>query len=255
MADTVLLVEDDPDEAQALIRALSDPRAGPCNVEWVTSLAQGLERLKSAAISVVLLDLFLPDSVGVETFDRLLRAAPRIPILILSSLADENVALYALRRGATDYLLKGHLGGYSLPQTLRNIIERGSAKEALFVETERARITLDSIGDAVLSTDLAGNVSYLNRVAETMTGWSQTEATGQPLGKILRIIDGVTRKPAPDPLEVAVRHNKAGSLTANCVLIRRDGHEIAIEDAAAPICDSAGHVTGAVMVFHDVKET
>jgi diguanylate cyclase (GGDEF)-like protein/PAS domain S-box-containing protein len=252
MTDNVLLIEGDPAEAQALLEALSDSRAGPCNVESVALLADGLERLKSGGIGVVLLDLFLPDSQGIETFNRLFRAAPHVPVLILSRLADEDVAGQAVRRGAKDYLLKGHLGSYSLPQTLHNIIERCLSEDVAFVQTERARVTLDSIGDAVLSIDMTGNVTYLNRVAQKMTGWSQKEATGRPLAKIFQIIDGVTREPAPDPLESAIQQNRTVGLTRNCVLIRRDGRESAIEDATAPICDSAGNVTGAVIVFRDV---
>jgi diguanylate cyclase (GGDEF)-like protein/PAS domain S-box-containing protein len=253
MGDNVLLIEDDPAEAQQLIEALADPRGGPCDVECVTLLDEGLQRLKSGGISIVLLDLFLPDSQGIETFDKVFRAAPRVPILILSGLADEGAAEQACQRGAKDYLLKGHLGGYSLPLTLRNVIARNSSDKASFVEAERARVTLDSIGDAVLSTDIAGNVTYLNRVAETLTGWSRAEASGRPLAEIFKIIDGVTREPASDPMEHAIQANATVGLAMNCVLIRRDGQESAVEDAAAPIRDSDGELTGAVIVFRDVN--
>jgi len=91
------------------------------------------------------------------------------------------------------------------------------------VESERAQVTLDSIGDAVISTDVAGNITYLNRVAESMTGWSRQEASGQPLQVVLRIIDGDSREPALDPLAMAIRSNATAGLSANCVLIRRDG--------------------------------
>jgi len=253
MGDNLLLVEDDPAEAQALITSLTGPRAGSCNVEWVKLLAEGLQRVKSGGISFILLDLFLPDSQGVETLNKLLQAAPRIPILVLSSVADEGVAEEACQRGAKDYLLRDHRSGYPLPHTLRNVIERISWEKASFVEAERARVTLDSIGDAVLSTDVAGNVSYLNRVAEALTGWPQAEAIGRPLGEIFKIIDGNTRETAPNPMQHAIEANATVGLTMNCVLIRRDGQESAIEDAAAPIRDSDGEMTGAVIVFRDVN--
>ena len=255
MSDNVLLIEDDPVEGQALIEALANSRGGPCNVEWRTSLSDGLFRLKSGGISVILLDLFLPDSQGGKTFDKVLRATAHVPILILSSLADEGLAEQACQRGAKDYVLKGHIGGYSLPLTLRNIIHRSSLEKLSFVEAERARVTLDSIGDAVLSTDVAGNVTYLNRVAETLTGWPREEAVGHPLSEVFTIIDGVTRARAPDPMEHAIQANATVGLTMNCVLIRRDGQEAAIEDAAAPIRDSEGELTGAVIVFRDVNTT
>ena len=111
---------------------------------------------------------------------------------------------------------------------------------------------LDSIGDAVLSTDLAGNVTYMNPVAERMTGWSNWEATGRPLAEVMRIIDADSREPARDPLALAVQRDASVGVGENCLLIGRDGRESAIEDTATPIHDRHGNVTGAVIVFHDV---
>jgi diguanylate cyclase (GGDEF)-like protein/PAS domain S-box-containing protein len=123
----------------------------------------------------------------------------------------------------------------------------------LFTEKERAQVTLNSIGDAVLSTDVSGNVTYLNVVAEHMTGWSKKDAVGHPLTEVFQIIDGVTHKPSPNPMELAIQQNSTVGLSANCILVRRDGYECAIEDSAAPIHDRDGQVTGAVIVFHDVS--
>src|SRR6266853_860426 len=109
------------------------------------------------------------------------------------------------------------------------------------------------IGYAVLCTDISGRITYLNLVAETMTGCCREEAIGKPLAEVFRIIDGPTRKTARDPMEMAVEQNRTVGLTVNCVLIRRDGFESAVEDSAAPIHDRAGRVTGAVIVFHDVS--
>jgi diguanylate cyclase (GGDEF)-like protein/PAS domain S-box-containing protein len=138
-------------------------------------------------------------------------------------------------------------------RALRNAIERKAIEDALYVEKERAVVTLNSIGDAVLCTDISGKISYLNLVAETMTGWCREEAIGKPLAEVFRIIDGTTRKTARDPMEMAVEQNRTVGLTVDCVLIRRDGFESAIEDSAAPIHDRAGRIIGAVIVFHDVS--
>src|SRR6202042_2792176 len=129
----------------------------------------------------VLLELSLPDSYGIDTFDKLFTAAPEVPILVLSGKTLEAVAIQAVERGAQDYLLPGHLDSYSLPRALRNAIERKSVEDALYIEKERAVVTLNSIGDAVLCTNISGNVTYLNLVAEKLTGWTREEATGQPL--------------------------------------------------------------------------
>src|ERR1700676_3051688 len=133
------------------------------------------------------------------------------------------------------------------------MIDRKAGEDALFNEKERAQVTLNSIGDAVLCTDCSGNVTYLNVVAEQMTGWLLKEATGRPLIDVFQIIDGLTRQPARNPMDMAVSQNRTVSLTANCILVRRDGHESAIEDSAAPIHDRDGRGTGAVIVFHDVS--
>src|ERR1700727_2998503 len=86
-----------------------------------------------------------------------------------------------------------------------------------------------------------------------MTGWCRDDANGKPLAEVFRIIDGSTRMAARDPMEMAVEQNRTVGLTVNCVLIRRDGFESAIEDSAAPIHDKSGRITGAVIVFHDVS--
>ena len=156
-----------------------------------------------------------------------------------------------MQRGAKDYLLQERLDGYSLSKALSNMLERSAYAEALFLEKERAQITLNSIGDAVISTDVAGQVTYLNTVAEDMTGWSRQEASGRMLQEVLRIVDGDSREPALNPLALAILHNKTVGLSAHCVMIRRDGYESAIEDTAAPIHDRHGQVTGAVIIFHD----
>ena len=255
MSRNLLIVLANPAEAKALRRSLVNARGGPFKIEWVTSCSDAVKRLGDPGgdeIAAAVVDLWLPDSQGIATFDALFRTFSHVPILVLSHLRDEEVARLAVQHGAQDYLLKERLDGYSLPKALSNMLERAAYAEALFLERERAQVTLNSIGDAVISTDVAGNITYLNVVAESMTGWSRQEACGRPLQEVLRIIDGDTREPALNPLSMAVLYNKTVGLSANCVLIRRDGYESAIEDTAAPIHDRRGQVTGAVIVFHDV---
>jgi diguanylate cyclase (GGDEF)-like protein/PAS domain S-box-containing protein len=252
LSPKILLIENDPDAANKIRAALAGTSSGSFDVEWVRQLSDGLASLSKRGIAAVLLALSLPDSQGIETFDKLFTAAPDVPILILGGNVTEALAKEAVRHGAQDYLLPGHLD-YSLPRALRNAIERKVVEDALYVEKERAVVTLNSIGDAVLCTDIFGKITYLNLVAEAMTGWHREEATGKPLAEVFRIIDGATRNTARDPMEMAVDQNRTVGLTVNCVLIRRDGLESAIEDSAAPIHDRAGRVTGAVIVFHDVS--
>jgi diguanylate cyclase (GGDEF)-like protein/PAS domain S-box-containing protein len=146
---------------------------------------------------------------------------------------------------------KGDVNGFS--EIIRDVTDRKMLEEALFAEKERAQVTLNSIGDAVLSTDLSGKVTYLNLVAERMTGWSCAEAVGRPLAEVFNIIDGETREHVQNPIELAVQLSKTVTLPSNCILIRRDGLESPIADSAAPIHDRGGQITGAVIVFHDVS--
>jgi diguanylate cyclase (GGDEF)-like protein/PAS domain S-box-containing protein len=138
--------------------------------------------------------------------------------------------------------------------TNTDITERQAVEDELFAEKERAQVTLNSIGDAVVCTDLAGNVTFLNPVAEEMTGWSQEEATDRPMSEVLRILDDTTREAIPNPMELAVLQNQTMNLPSNCHLIRRDGTETPIEDSVSPIHDRQGRVIGAVIVFRDVTE-
>jgi diguanylate cyclase (GGDEF)-like protein/PAS domain S-box-containing protein len=257
MSRTILLILAEAAEAKAVRRSILDSHDDTFKVEWVSRLSDARSRLRrpeaGQEVAAIVLDLFLPDSQGIETLDALFHASPQIPILVLCRLRDEEVAKLAVQRGAQDYLLEERLDGYSLTKALSNMLERSAYTESQTLERERAQVTLESIGDAVISTDLAGTVTYLNAVAESMTGWTRLEACGQPLQQVLRMIDGDSREPALNPLSVAMLQNRPVGLSANCILVRRDGHESAIEDTAAPIRDRSGRVTGAVIVFHDVS--
>ncbi|MGC1687106.1 MAG: EAL domain-containing protein, partial [Candidatus Acidiferrales bacterium] len=252
-SDNLLLIEDNPADEKLVREALMDTRFGPFQMEWAQTLSDGIERLSKGGIDAVMADLFLPDSRGIETLDRLLPLASRVPILVLSGLGDQDIASQTIQRGAQDYLPKDHIDSYTLSRALRSMIDRKRAEDVLFIEKERAQVTLNSIGDAVLCTDNSSNVTYLNVVAEKMTGWSRDEASGRPVTEVFKIIDGATRQHLRNPLGMAVAQNRTVGLTANCILIRRDGHESAIEDSAAPIHDRDGRCTGAVIVFHDVS--
>ncbi len=382
-ATRLLLVEDDPVDAEQIRTALAGANNGPFHVAWVTCLADALARLAGAEMAgagftAILLDLSLPDGQGIEVFDRIHAAAPEVLIMILCSPSDEDIACQAVWHGARDNFTKGRIDAHWFPRALRYAIERKAAQDALrssearframsdasplglfvadgqgecvytnaayhrisgldfartlgtnwsmaihpedrqrvlaewrgaargerpfqsecrflredgsivwtrvngavmrdgdksfgllqtvedigerkaaeaalFEEKERAQVTLNSIGDAVLTTDLQGKVTYLNLVAETMTGWSREAASGQPLAEVFKIVDGVTRQTGANPALRAMAEDKPVELAADCVLIGRDGSELAIEDTAAPIHDRNGRVAGAVIVFHDVS--
>jgi PAS domain S-box-containing protein len=119
---------------------------------------------------------------------------------------------------------------------------------------EVLRVTLKSIGDAVITTDVKGRVTYLNAVAESLTGWAQAEALNQPLDTVFRIVNEETRRPVESPATRALRHGVVVGLANHTLLVRRDGTERPIDDSAAPIRDEDGRVTGCVLIFRDVTE-
>ncbi|MEJ0006960.1 MAG: diguanylate cyclase [Steroidobacteraceae bacterium] len=263
MQRSVLLIDDKLADHTAILAALVDAHGTAFPLERASRLAEGLERLNkdkthqtnaSDRIAAIIVDMFLPDSGGIDTFDLLFQAAPHIPILVISTLRDENIARLAVRRGAQDYLLKRRLDSYSLCKALESMVERAANAEALFAQKEFAEITLNSIGDAVICVNVEGAITYLNQVAESITGWRGAEAAARPIEEVLRILNATTRLPVRNPMAVAMEKNMASHLPSDCVLVRRDGSEAGIEDSAAPVHDRNGRVTGAVMVFHDVTQ-
>ncbi|MHC5742184.1 MAG: diguanylate cyclase domain-containing protein [Nostoc sp.] len=117
-----------------------------------------------------------------------------------------------------------------------------------------AQVTLQSIGDAVITTDAFGRIQYLNPVAESLIGCSEASARGLPLLEVLRIVDEITREPVQNPIEQALQSMGLLVLANHTVLINQNAQEITIEDSAAPIRNREGQIIGAVMVFHDVTE-
>jgi diguanylate cyclase (GGDEF)-like protein/PAS domain S-box-containing protein len=159
-----------------------------------------------------------------------------------------------VEHGAQDYLLKRRLDADTLMGMVHSAIARKSREGILFCDKERAEVTLNSIGDAVLSTDGDWRITFLNPVAEKLTGWTYAEASGRQLTDVFQVIDATTRERIVPCLKFEVAKGRTIILPPNCVLVRRDGHESPIEDSAAPIHDRAGHVAGLVVVFHDVSE-
>lgn len=252
MVNRILIITADTDDVGVLQSVLGKAKDGPFIIECAALLADGIARLRASRIDAILVDLSLPDSQGIATFDQLFAVAPHTPIMTLSAADDEALAIEAVQRGAQGYLSKGHFGSYLVPQSLRNIIQRKAVEESFYIEKERAEITLNSISDAVIGTDMDGNVDYLNVAAETITGWSREDARGHPISEVMRIIDGKTRAPERNPIERVLEEDQRMTLKAGTIMIRRDGSEATIEDSSAPIHDSSGQIAGAVIVFHDV---
>jgi PAS domain S-box-containing protein len=136
----------------------------------------------------------------------------------------------------------------------RDITERKQAEQAIRENREWLQVTLSSIGDAVIATNREGLVSFINPVAESLTGWSQQEADGVDLARVFSIFNEETRQRVESPIAEVLREGTIARLASPTVLIRRDGTEIPIDDSGAPIKDASGKILGAILVFRSVTE-
>jgi diguanylate cyclase (GGDEF)-like protein/PAS domain S-box-containing protein len=248
---TLLLIEPEYADRRTIREVLAEA-SGILDIEHVLTLKDGIERLAGKSVSAVLLDLTLPEARDLSAVDELRRVAPKVAILILANAADQALARRAVDRGANDSVITDQIDSRSLVQLIAMMFERRASEEQKFVERERAEVTLNSIGDAVMTTDTQGNVTYLNAEAESLTGWTRAEAFARPLAEVFDVTDGLTGQHAEDPSRLAVEHNKKVRLKGTYILVGRDGNETAIEHSAAPIHDRQGNILGAVIVFRDV---
>jgi two-component system, cell cycle sensor histidine kinase and response regulator CckA len=248
----VLLVEDNPGDAGLIREMLSQPGGQNTRFTHVECIADAERCIAGQAVDVLLLDLGLPDAQGIEAVRRAQAFAPRIPLVVLSGMDDELLTRQALQEGAQDYLIKGHIEPDGLMRALRYAIERKTIEESLFAEKERAQVTLDCIGDAVICTDLAGKITFLNLVAESMTGWSLKEAIGKIAVEAFCIVDATSRTAVLNPMQRVRGRALDTKSRSDCILIRRDGLEITVEDCVARIHNREGQVIGAVSVLRDV---
>ena len=172
----LLLVEDNPGDARLLREMVNEQGDRDIEFTHVQSMAEAEKYLKEWKFDIILLDLGLPDATGLEAVRRAHAGAPHTPLVVLTGLDDESLAAKALQEGAQDYLIKGQIEARGLFRALRYAVERKTMEEALFVEKERAQVTLNCIGDGVVCTDIAGSITFVNMVAESMTGWTLEEA-------------------------------------------------------------------------------
>jgi PAS domain S-box-containing protein len=166
---------------------------------------------------------------------------------------------FLLPDGSTGYYYSIFAGVYdeenkliAMRGTVQDITERKHAEEDLRRSEENLRITLNSIGDAVIATDTGGNVTRMNPVAESLTGWMFEDAEGKKLSEIFNVVNAGNREPIDNPVERVLQTGEIICLEQNSVLISRGGKEYRIADSGAPIRDDSGEILGVVLVFHDI---
>lgn len=222
----------------------------------------GFGALMAAVLLRWLLDPLLGDALALVTLFGAVAAALwlagfrlAIPITLLGYLACNY--LFIPPRGQFSFGDRGELVGLiAYLFTCALIILFGEAARIAQARAhqrqEVVRVTLRSIGDAVITTDIEGHITYINGVGESLTGWSHDEALGQPLDRVFHIVNEVTRLPVENPASRVLRDGVVVGLANHTLLIKKDGTECPIDDSAAPIRNEEGHVSGCVLIFRDV---
>jgi diguanylate cyclase (GGDEF)-like protein/PAS domain S-box-containing protein len=244
----LLIIEDSEDDA-ALVHRIVRQGGYEVHSERVDS-ARGLAQALNKQWDVIISDYSMPHFSGNDALKMVRQLHPEVPFIFVSGTIGEDAATEAMRVGAQDYVLKTNLKRLipAVQRELREIENRGHLKK----QVQSDKVILNSIGDAVLSTDLAGNLTYLNLAAEIMTGWPCEEAAGRPVAEVFRALETTSRGTTPIPIQMPDGQSRAVHLPQNCILIRRDGLEIPIEHSVSPIHDNRGDVIGAVTVVRDV---
>ena len=275
----ILLVDDQPANLLALEAILQELGH---NLVKARSGEEALQRLLGDEFAVLLLDVQMPGLDGFETA-RLIRGREKsrhTPIIFLTAFESDRFPVErAYSLGAVDYLVKplvpiivqakvaGFVELFEKTQQIKRQaerlrqIERREFEERLAEENARLReqqellrVTLASIGDAVIATDIEGRVTFLNPVAQDLTGWAEGEAQGRPLEAVFKIVNEQTRQPVENPVARVLKKSRAVGLANQTVLIGKDGTERPIDDSAAPIRDEQGRLKGVVLVFRDITE-
>lgn len=169
--------------------------------------------------------------------------------VVITALRNEQGSLRGYAKITRDLTARKHA-----EESARRLAEESAARHAIHDERERLQVTLASIGDAVITTDAEGRITFLNQVAEQLVGWKTVEATGRPLEEVFHIVNENTRQSVDNPAIRALREGRIVGLANHTILIARDGMEHPIDDSAAPICNNRGEVSGSVLVFRDISE-
>ena len=171
-----------------------------------------------------------------------------------------SVALIGLRSDGTEFPIELSVDaikqsdGYRYVGVVRDATTREKAGQALLLEKERLRVTLHSIGDAVITTDIRGMITYLNPVAEHLTGWRSAEAVGHRIDQAYAIVHAAFGDTAPSPVDFVLTTGAIGGMSGDTVLVRPDGSRVDVEHSASPIRDGDGKIVGVVLVFHDATQ-
>lgn len=255
---SVLIIDDEEINTLQLEHALD----GVGNISTSNNSSEALQLIEKTKPDILILDLEMPTVSGFDILE-VIQQKPtlaHIRTVVITSHSDPAIEEKALSLGAIDFISKPlnlrlcriRIENHIKIRTQEKVLQL--TQEELFAEKEQLRITIDSIADAVISTDKNANIVYMNPVAQRLTGWSQTAAKGRHIEEVMKLVDATTKASSINPLVVALNENRPVAMALNTQLISKQGIEHRVEDSAAPILDKNHNQCGAVMVFQDVSE-
>lgn len=221
--------------------------------EIVSSGEQAIEIAESTQPDLVLMDIRLTGKVdGIQAAEEI-RTKLKIPIVYMTAYSDRETLERAKLTEPYGYIIKP-FEARELYSAIEIALYKHQIEKQLKEREQWLTTTLTSIGDAVITTDRNGLITFMNPIAESLTGWKVTEALGEEVDQVFRIIDERTRQEQENPIAIALEQGEIVGLSNNTLLIAKNGAEIPIDDSAAAIKDEAENVTGGVLVFHDIIE-
>ncbi len=248
---SVLVVEDEAIVAADLAGKLQ--QLGYFVAGSASTGEQAIELSRRHRPSLILMDIRLAGEMDGVTAADLIRRELDLPVVFLTAYSDSATLDRAKITGPFGYIIKP-FEDRELRTTIEMAIYKHRADQQVRQQREWLRVTLTSIGDAVITCDTEARVTFLNPVAEAVTGWKSSEVLGLPIQQVLRLINEETRRSYEGPVPRVLQEGRPVAMANHTALLTKDGREVPIEDSAAPILDASGKVLGAVLVFHDVTE-
>ena len=228
----VLLIEDNPGDARLVKEALSEPGVGPAvSLAHFERLAQGLEHLDLQPVDAILLDLTLPDSSGLPTFQQIYTRARQVPIILLTGMDDDALAQDVMRAGAQDYLVKGQVDGRTLMRSIRYAIERKISEDNLRGSEERYRTLIEQASDGIFITDSQRNLLDVNSSGCALLGYSRAELLKMNLRDLVA--------QAPNLKDEIIFNDLAGGqvVILEYILLHKGGAQVPVEISAKMLTD------------------
>ncbi|HEY9044153.1 MAG TPA: diguanylate cyclase, partial [Rheinheimera sp.] len=256
----VILIVDDQTGNIAL---LSDILSDLGDIYFVVDSTQAYDKALELQPDVILLDIEMPQLNGFEVCQQLKNSPLTcdISVIFISALTEAEFEFNSLSYGAVDFIARPFNREICRLRVHNHLILQQQARalklsqQQIYAEKQQLQVTLNSIGDAVIATDVDGCITFMNPIAERMAGWRASEAAGKHITDVMQLRDADSKQASTNPIMLALSEKRIVAMALNCELVNRNSAEaIPVEDSAAPIFDINGDMLGAIIVFHDVGQ-